>query len=415
MPDAIVRARQSSPHPGLSFTAFVGMMASFMALNGLAIDSMLPALPQIGTEFGIDDENARQWVITAYLLGFGGGQIVYGPVSDRFGRRPALLFGAALYTVSSIATAFATSFDIMLMTRFVQGLGAAASRVIVIAIVRDCYSGRQMARVMSLALIVFLSVPILAPSIGQAVMLVVSWHWIFVLLAGISLALFLWSFVGLPETLDAAHRIPLSFRQTALSFREALSNRISVGYTMATTLMLGSLFGFVNSAQQVFADVFDIPTLFTLIFAVNAASMAVASFFNSRIVERLGTRLVSHSALLAFLVVSTVALVAALTGHENLLSFTILQSLLLFCFGLTAPNFGAMAMEPVGHIAGAASSMQGFITTLGGALLGFAIGQQFDGTTVPLHAGFLVTSAAAIGFILWTEGRLFQARHQAAV
>ena len=382
-----------------------------MALNGLAIDSMLPALPRIGAEFGISDENQRQWVITAYLLGFGGGQIIYGPLSDRYGRRPTLLFGAVLYAIASLVTAAVTSFDFMLLTRFVQGLGAAGTRVVVVAIVRDCYSGRQMARVMSLTLIVFLTVPILAPSLGQALMLVVSWHWIFVLLALFSVGLFVWSYRRLPETLAPADRNPLSLAQVTGSFRLALSNRISVGYTLMTTLLLGSLFGFVNSAQQIFTDVFDIPTLFTLVFALNAGSMAIASFFNSRIVERLGTRLVSHTALLGFGGVSAASLVTSLAGYETLWTFTLFQSLLLFCFGLTVPNFGAMAMEPVGHIAGAASSAQGFITTLGGALLGFAIGQQYDGSTVPLITGGLLVSGLAVVIVIVTEGRLFQPHH----
>jgi len=383
-----------------------------MALNGLAIDSMLPALPAIGDTFGISDDNQRQWVLTAYLLGFGGAQIVYGPFSDRYGRRPVLFFGIALYAISSMATAFATNYETLLLLRVIQGLGAATGRVIVVAIVRDCYSGRQMASVMSLTLIVFLSVPILAPSIGQAILVFGSWSLIFIILALMSTLLLFWAWVRLPETLAPTERQPLTFKRVIHTFAIALENRIAIGYSVAMMLMLGSLFGFINSAQQVFSDVFGIPKLFPVLFAFIAGSMAIASFANSRVVERYGTRLISHAALIAFSTLAALSLLLEQLGVESLMSFTVFQCLLMFCFGLTAPNFGAMAMEPVGHIAGSASSVQGFITTLGAAVLGFFIGQGFDGSTTALHSGFLILSLLAIGVVWLTEGSLFKARHK---
>lgn len=387
------------------------MMAGFMALNALAIDSMLPALPAIGDSFDIASDNRRQWVVTAYLLGFGVAQIVYGPFSDRYGRRPVLFFGIALYIVASVSTAFAGSFDAMLLMRFVQGLGAAAGRVIVVAIVRDCYSGRRMASVMSLTLIVFLAAPALAPSIGQLILLFGPWQWIFIGLALLTALLLVWAWLKLPETLTPEDRLPLTFRRVLESFRQVATERMSVGYTMAMMFMLGSLFGFINSAQQIFTDVFGIGSRFPILFAAIAVSMAIASFGNSRIVERVGTRRLSHGALIGFTILSAISLVLEVLGFENLASFTVFQCLLFFCFGLTAPNFGAMAMEPVGRIAGSASSVQGFVTTLGGALLGFAIGQQFDGSTRALHCGFLLLSVLALGVVLIAEGRLFGERH----
>lgn len=388
------------------------MMAGFMALNALAIDSMLPALPHIGEEFGVADANRRQWVITAYLLGFGAAQIIYGPISDRYGRRPLLLLGVGIYFLFSLVVVLASSFENLLFMRAMQGIGAAATRVLVVTIVRDCYSGRQMARVMSLTLIVFLIVPILAPGIGQLVMLVVPWQWIFILLALFALCLFVWAAIRLPETLNPANRLPLSFGRVFKSFSIVVRTRMSIGYTVAMGLMLGAIFAFLNSAQQIFADVFGIPTLFPLVFALIAGSMAIASFMNSRIVERFGTRRLSHTAVLAFALVSAIGLMFSISGYESLLSFVILQSMLLFCFGLTAPNFGAMAMEPVGEIAGAASSVQGFITTLGGALIGLVVGQAYQGSTVPLFCGYLILSLLTIILLLFVEGRLFQAQHE---
>ena len=404
-----------TPHSGLSFAAFVTLMAGFMALNGLAVDTMLPALPAIGEELGVPDPNDRQLVITAYLLGFGIFQIFYGPFSDRYGRRPVLLFGVSIYALFSIITVFVSTFDGVVLSRFLQGAGSAATRVLVVAIVRDCYSGRQMARVMSLAFIIFLTVPVLAPAIGQGIMLFVSWHWIFLALALFALGLTMFAWIRLPETLHAEHRLPLSMTRVLEAFKVVATTRNSIGYTIAMALVLGPLFGYIASVQQIFADVFQVEGLFTVYFAITAVSMAMASFLNSRIVERVGTRVVSHSAVCSMLVLAIIGLLLEQSGHQSLLSFVILQSAMMFCFGLTAPNFGAMAMESVGHIAGTASSVQGCITTVAAAVLGFLIGQAFNGTTVPLITAFGLLSAAAIGVVFLTEGRMFKALHEPVV
>lgn len=403
-----------APHPGLSFGAFVAMMASFMALNGLAVDTMLPALPAIGAELGVTDPNSRQWVITAYFLGFGLFQLIYGPLSDRYGRRPVVLAGLSVYGLFSLATVFVSTFDAVVVTRFLQGAGSAATRVLVIAIVRDCYSGRRMARVMSLSFIIFLIVPVVAPALGQGLMLFVSWHWIFLGLALFALCLTVWAWYRLPETLAVKDRLPLKPERVIHAIRTVSTIRQSIGYTVAMTLVLSPLFGYINSVQQVFADVFGVPQLFATYFAVTAISMAIASYVNSRIVERLGTRLVSHTALCAMLLVSLFELMLMHTSLQSLFSFVMIQCVIMFCFGLTAPNFGAMAMEPVGHIAGTASSVQGCVTTVGAAVIGFMIGQSFDGTAVPLITGFTLCAASALVVVLLTEGRLFTPLHEPA-
>jgi len=412
MTDATTKA--FSPHPGLGFREFVGLIAAMMAVNAVAIDVMLPAMPQIGNALGIVDANQRQWIITAYMLGLGGAQLFYGSLADRFGRKPVLLIALSLYALFSFVAAFASSFALMIAARSLQGAASAAMRVLSISIVRDCYSGRQMARVMSLSFIIFMAVPILAPSIGQIVLLLAPWRWIFGVLGIFGSVVALWSALRLPETLHPEYRVPITFSRLGDAARKVLTDRTSVGYSAAMTLLVGGLFGFINSVQQIFFDVFHAPHLFTIIFALVAASMAVASFINSRIVERLGTRCVSHAAMFGFVFFAVVHLMLALAGMENIWTFAVVQAAMMGCFGLSSANFGSMAMESLGEVAGMASSIQGFITTVGGALIGILIGQQFNGTTVPVYMGFSVLGVLTIIIVLITEkGRLFVAHHPA--
>lgn len=397
---------------GPGFAEFVCLIACLMALNALAIDSMLPALPAIGDALGVARENDRQWIVTAYLLGFGVAQIVYGPLADRYGRKPVLMLGVGLYVAFSALAAFAPTFETLILARIGTGLGAAALRVLAVSIVRDRYSGRTMARVMSLSFLVFLGVPILAPSVGAAILTVGPWPWVFGVLALAGSAVMLWAALRLPETLKPENRMPIQPARIASAFRHVLTNRQSIGYTLAMTAVTGALFGFINSSQQIFADVFDAAALFPLVFALIASGIAVASILNATFVERLGSRLIAHSALIGFTGVAAVHAMVSATGHETIWTFALLQGLTMFCFGFMAGNMGSMAMEPMGHIAGTASSVQGFISTTFGSLLGFAIGQQFSGSATPMATGIAVCGLIAIGFTLAAEGgRLFAARN----
>ncbi len=397
---------------GPGFAEFVCLIAVMMAMNALAIDAMLPALPHIGEDLGVVNENTRQWVITAYLLGFGGAQLFYGPLADRFGRRPILFVGIGLYVGFSILAAFAQSFEWLILSRIGMGLGSAATRVLAVSIVRDRYSGRTMARVMSLSFLVFLGVPILAPTVGQLIMLVAPWRWIFGFFALFGGSFLLWAALRLPETLHPEDRMPIKVKRIAGAFGQALSSRIGMGYTLAMTAISGALFAFINSSQQIFFDVFKSPGLFTTVFAMVAGGIALASVLNSRMVEKLGSRLIAHTALFGFIGFSLLHAAIAYAGHDSLWVFASLQACKMFCFGFIAGNFGSMAMEPMGHIAGTAASAQGFISTIGGALLGFWIGQHFDGTTVPMTVGFAVLGVVALLLVLGAEkGRLFKAHH----
>lgn len=405
----LARMASAAPHkPEPGFREFVGMIAAMMAMTALAIDSMLPALPDIGNGLGVTDENDRQWVIAIFLFGFGAMQIVYGTLSDRFGRKPVLFWGYALYVAFSLLAALAPSFTVLLIARFMQGAALAASRVIAVAIVRDRFGGRQMARVMSLAFIVFMAAPILAPAMGQIVLFVAPWRWIFGILAIAGLAVMLWVMRRMPETLHPEYRLSLSFRRIGRAFRHAATERYSVGYTLGLSLMQGALIGFLTSAQQLFFDVFRHPLWFTPVFALIASTMALANWQNSRIVERLGTRFIAHWALIGFIAVSAVHLVVALAGLESIYIFAIFQALVMGCFGLAAANFGAMAMENMSEIAGSASSVQGCFSTVLGTAIGIGIGQAFNGTTVPFVTGFLICGLASLAVILIAErGKLF--------
>ena len=405
-------ARITDDAPLMGFREFVTLMAALMAINALSIDAMLPVLPQIGASLDLATENQQQWIVTAYLLGFGAAQLIYGPLADHFGRKPVLLAGLAIYALFTIVAAFAPTLTTMIVARALEGTGAAATRVLAVTIIRDRYEGRTMARVMSLTFIVFLAAPVIAPSLGQLIALFAPWQWIYAALTVFGAGIAIWTWRRLPETLHPEDRRAVSPAGIIGACRIVLTSGTAMGYTLALTAMLGALFGFINSVQQVFAYVLGVPALLGVIFAVVAGWMAVASYLNSRIVERLGTRRVSHAALLAFITVSALHYWLAVYDRETLWSFAGLLSAAMFCFGLVGANFNSIAMEPVGHVAGTGSSIFGFVTTVGGALIGFAIGQQFDGTVIPLTFGFVVCGLMALAIVLVTEGgRLFHPAH----
>ena len=395
--------------PALSKLQFVALMAMLMAINAISIDIMLPGLQEIGASLGVVDENTRQYVITAYLIGMGCAQLFFGPLSDRFGRKLPLLGGLGIYALCALAIVFVPTFTGLLALRFMQGIGAAATRVITISIVRDVYGGRMMAEVMSLVMVVFMIVPVIAPSIGQLIMIFAEWHMIFVvicLFAGLVATLVT---LRLPETLAVEHRRPFTVKSILGAFRIVLTNRVSLGYSLAASFLFGSLFGFINSAQQILVGVYDLGHWFPLAFAGFAGTMAVSSFTNSRLVQRYGMRRLSHGALIGFVVISVVWVGASVLGALDLWLFAVIYALLMFQFGLIGPNFNAMAMEPLGHVAGTASSVLGFTQTIGGAVIGAFLGQAFDGTVTPLAMGFLGVSIIGLIFVFIAEkGKLFR-------
>jgi DHA1 family bicyclomycin/chloramphenicol resistance-like MFS transporter len=402
----------SSAPPGarLPHAEFVSLVALLMALNAMAIDVILPALQQMGQNLGVGNENTRQLPITAYVATFGLSQLVYGTTSDRFGRRPVLLVGLSVYVIGSLGAALAGDFAMLLAMRAVQGIGAGATRVIAISVVRDTYGGRRMASVMSLAMMVFMVVPIIAPMGGQAILALAGWRAILAAIGLFGLAMTIWCYQRLPETLLDENRRPLRLGPVVEAFATVIGNRVACGYAIGTGLLFGGLFGFLNSAQQIYQGTYGIGALFPLAFSASAVSIAIASFLNSRLVERLGMRRLSHTALLAFAAISALLCVIALLneGHVPFWIFFVCTLTAFTMFAFMGTNFNALAMDPLGHVAGTASSVVSSLQTILGGALGAVVGLLYDGTVLPLSLAFLVLSLLSFAIIVLTErNRLF--------
>jgi MFS transporter, DHA1 family, multidrug resistance protein len=396
---------------GIGFREFVALAAAMLSTQAIAVDAMLPALPTIVRELHVANANHGQWVVTAYVIGVGLGQLFWGLMSDRFGRRPVLLSGLTLYALAAVLCGLTNSFAALLGWRLLHGL-AAASVVVTRSVIRDLYSGRPMARVLSLTFVIFLMVPIIAPSLGQLILLLAPWRYIFMVFGVFASGIGVWALLRLPETLHPEFRLTLTRGHIFNAIRLVLGNRISLCYTLAITVMFGSLLAYVGMVQQIFADVFHRASLMPTMFALCAVFMGLASLLNSRIVERLGMRRISHAALLLYIGVTLVHVLVASLGLEKLWTFVALQSATMACFSLAASNFGAMAMEPLGAIAGVGASIQGFTTTFGGALVGAAIGRQFSHSTLPLAGGALASGLVCLACVLLAEhGRLFRPHH----
>ncbi|MDF1607459.1 multidrug effflux MFS transporter [Hoeflea sp. YIM 152468] len=401
-------ASQPASIGGIGRPHFIAIVASLMALNALAIDIMLPAFPQMAAGLGVADPNQVQFVLLSYIIGFGAAQLVFGPVSDRYGRRMPLFFGIALYVVCALAGAFAPSFEFLLAARLLQGVGAAATRVIALSVVRDTHSGRGMAATMSLVMMVFMVVPVFAPMIGQVIILAGNWHLIFVFMALVSLAVGAWAAYRLPETLKHENRRPLTLKSVREAFAIIVSNRIALFYTLATSFYFGSLFGFLNVAQPIYVDLYGLGAYFPVAFAAVAVVMAGSSFLNSRLVGRFGQRRLSHGALIAYLGFALLLAGLSAIGPISFSVFFGISLLMMPLFGFVGSNFNSIAMEPLGAIAGTASSTLGFAQTVGGGIVGALIGQAYDGTIFPLVAGYAVVSAISLLMVLIAEkGRLF--------
>ncbi len=404
-PGDTYRDEPSSP---IHFVEFVALIAALMALGALGIDTMLPALPHIGRDLNTAARDLPL-VIVMYSGGFGAAQLIHGPLADRYGRRPVLIGSMLLYIAMNLVCAMARSFDLLLVSRVCAGLAIAATRVVTIALIRDCYSGRAMARVSSLAVMTFMIFPIIAPSIGQFILLMGSWRLIFHVIAAVSVVVAIWFALRMPETLPVERRVPLEPRLLAANWRRTLSDRLSVGYAAAVIGLQGALFGYITSIQPIVEKVFHQPQRLGLIFACCAVTMACGNLLNSRIVMWLGMRRISHGAMLVLIAAASASLLISHLGLENIWTFVALQAVTMACFGLAASNCSAMAMLNMGEIAGTASSLQGFVVTTGGAAIGGLIGMAFDGTTTPLHLGFLAAGLVALGLAAIVErGRLFR-------
>jgi len=384
---------------------FVVLMALLISLVALSIDAMLPALSEIGGELGARRSNDSQLVISALFLGLAAGQLVYGPLSDSIGRKPAIYGGLVLFLIGCLLSIVSWDFSAMLAGRFLQGLGAAGPRIVTIALVRDRYEGRAMARIMSLVMAVFIIVPAVAPALGQGILLFAHWRMIFVILLLLAVVAFIWFGLRQEETLPAGRRRPFSLGGIASGFRETLADRCALGYTIAAGLIFGAFVGYLASAQQIFQELFALGQLFPIYFAVLALAIGGASYLNARLVMQHGMRRLSWRALQVLGGVSLVyfGVAAALGGQPPLWTLMAWGMAAFFCMGILFGNFNAMAMEQLGHIAGVAAAVVGSLTTVISLVLGTWIGQSYDGTVLPLVGGFALLGAASILVMHWTE------------
>lgn len=382
---------------------FALLIAMLTAMAALAIDAMLPALAEIGNDLGVVRENNRQLVISALFLGFALGQIVYGPLSDRFGRKPGMYVGLGLFVLGCVLSMAAWSYPAMLAGRFLQGIGAAGPRIVCLALVRDRYKGREMARVMSFIFAVFVIVPTIAPALGQVILLVSGWRAIFGALLAFAMSGLFWFAIRQPETLTPERRVPLSVGPIAAAVGQVGGNRSAVGYTVAIGLVFGGFLGYLNSAQQIFQEQFQVGSLFPAYFAALSLAFAASSYMNGHLVVRHGMRKLAVRNLQGICLLSAgfVVVLIPTDGLAPLWMFLLWGAAAFFCLGAVFGNVNALAMEPFGHIAGIAAALIGSITSLLSMLLGALIGQFYDGTLLPLVGGFAVLGIASLGAMSW--------------
>jgi MFS transporter, DHA1 family, multidrug resistance protein len=394
----------------ISERELIVLMALLMSLQAFGIDAMLPALGVMGGDLGAVG-NERQFVIGAYFLGSGIGAFFPGAFADRFGRRPVLAVGLVVYVVLSIACALVQDFHTLIGLRLIQGLGCAGLSVVPAAIVRDRVGGDRMARLMSLIMMIFLAVPLVAPAIGQVLLNLVGWRMIFGSMTIMGVVVGTWIWLRLPESLAPENRQDIEIPTILANMRTALLNRAAIGYVIGSALVFGSLFGFLNSSQQLIGEHFGAGQNFAIIFGAAVLGMVAANFTNSRIVERFGARRVSHAALLVFILAS-VAQYLSSGPEQELWEFVPILAVSMATMGFIGANFSSIAMQPFAHIAGAASSAQTSLRMVSGALLGSAIGLAYDGTARPLATAMLACGLIALAMILFSErGRLFRRVH----
>ncbi|MCP4286453.1 MAG: multidrug effflux MFS transporter [Gammaproteobacteria bacterium] len=393
------------PITPLPFPEFVMLMASMTSLVALSIDAMLPALAEIGTTLGVAQENDSQLIIAMVFLGMALGQILYGPMSDATGRKPAVYLGYSFFVAGSLLSLFAGDFNQMIAGRFLQGFGLAAPRIMTIAVVRDQYSGSAMARVMSFIMMVFILVPMIAPVIGQGILILFNWRGIFafILLTGVVTAL--WFIFRQPESLPEERRVPFSMRRLRSAIIEVCTHRVSIGYTVIAGIIFGAFIGYLSSSQQIFQQQYGLGSSFPLYFAMLASAIGFSSFLNGRFVMRTGMQRPTLIALSILTVLSALffGFSFAIGGHPSLWLVTVYFIAAFSCIGILFGNINAMAMLPLGHIAGIGASVVGSLSTLIAVPVGISISRSYSGTVLPLVGGFAVCAAIALIMMLVIE------------
>ncbi len=387
------------------FAEFIALLALLMSMVALAIDAVLPAMSVIGQDFSVVHAEDLQWIVGILFAGLAFGQILYGPLSDSFGRKPAIYLGLIIFLAGSLVSAFAQSYEMMLVGRFIQGIGASGPKVVAVALVRDRYAGRAMARVMSFVMAVFIIMPAVAPSIGAGVLMLADWRGIYEFFVLLAIVALVWFAIRQPETLMKEQRVKLSFANVWRNIKETMTHRVTLGYIVGAGLIFGAFIAYLSTAQLLFKEVFQIEKTFPLYFAVLALSVGVASFLNGRLVMRFGMKLLANRALIVMFVASVIFLVLLtwLAGSVSIWLFMLFGAVIFGCIGLLFGNMNALAMEPLGHIAGVASSVIGSVTTLISMVVGMTFGQTYNGTLYPLFTAF-----ALLSLLCWLVTRNIQ-------
>lgn len=385
----------------MSFKEFVALMVLLMSLVALCIDAVLPMLDVIGKELQVTHANHVQYVISSMFLGLTLGQFIYGPLSDSYGRKPMIYVGMAIFIAGTLLSLVTSDFQIFLIGRVLQGLGIASARAVTVAMVRDRYSGRDMARVMSIIMGSFILVPAIAPSIGQAILIFGHWRDIFVLFLIIAALGIIWMHVRLTETLALKNRRPFNPKTLWEGTCEVIKHPVTLAYTICSGFVFGGFLGYMMSAQQIFQEYYDTGVLFSIYFSSLALAGVSASFINARIVGKHGMRKITRYAFIARIVTSAIFVGVLLLQPQMPFAIFIFYALVTFFFmGMLFGNLTSIAMEPMGHISGIASAVIGAISSAISLSIGSAIGLSYNGTLMPIGIGFLVT--ACIGFLIQT-------------
>jgi DHA1 family bicyclomycin/chloramphenicol resistance-like MFS transporter len=398
-------AAPAPPTGRLGRRELIALLSMVMALGALGIDLMLPAFTEMRAEFGlVADSNRVAAVVTAYVLGLAGGTLVFGPLSDRFGRKAALYVGFAVYGAGAIGSALAPSLEVLLVVRAFWGFGAAAPRTIALSIVRDLFSGDRMARLMSFVFAIFIVVPVVAPTLGAGIIAIAPWRWVFWGAALFVAVVALWT-LRLGETLDPTHRRTLRPADLTRAARIVVGNRQTTGHMLALTMSFGAFVSYLATSQLIVEDILDRASLFPLVFGGLAAAMGAAMLVNASLVERLGTVRMLRLTLRAYVAAAFGFLILALGtgGTPGLVPFVLVMAALLSMHALLIPNTNSRAMDPMGAVAGTASAIIGAIATGGGAVFGAALDGFYNGTITPLAVGFVVSSLGASFFVRWAE------------
>jgi DHA1 family bicyclomycin/chloramphenicol resistance-like MFS transporter len=390
---------------GPGYREFVTLTAVMISITALSIDMMLPALPEIGRDLRVGHANDVQLVVTVLLFGMGLGQLLFGPFADSFGRKPVIISGFVIFIVGCLLSVFSNRFEVMIVGRMIQGIGTGGPRTAIIALVRDRYGGRAMARIMSVVMAIFIVVPAIAPAVGQAVLLTMGWRAIFGVLMIQGLVALTWFTIRQPETLSRDDRIPFSGRRILDAVLGVCNNRLSMGYTLASGFIAGVLMAYLSSAQQIFQEVYGLGREFPIYMAALALFVGGASFVNSRIVMRFGMRALSYRAVLLFVFLTTVFLVVTcqMGGRPALWLMMVFFAPSFFCMGILFGNLSAIAMEPLKHMAGIGAAIIGSLSNFISSSVGALVGRCYDGSVLPLASGFVILGILTAIAMRWSE------------